>query len=79
MTMPGTFIESHRYPQRALLQDLVLPDERPCRRWSGRTTVAVRHVSSRFWMPKDFLYRLSTPCLLRRLRADPTMSPKGGY
>ena len=24
--MPGTFIESHRYPQRALLQDLVLPD-----------------------------------------------------
>ena len=26
MTMPGTFIESHRYPQRALLQDLVLSD-----------------------------------------------------
>ena len=26
MTIPGTFIESHRYPQHALLQDLVLPD-----------------------------------------------------
>lgn len=79
MTMPGTVLESHRYPQHALLQDLVLPDGTTLRGWSGRTTVAVRHVSSRFWMPKDFLYRLSTPCLLRGLRADPTMSPKGGY
>ena len=24
--MPGTVLESHRYPQHALLQDLVLPD-----------------------------------------------------
>ena len=72
-------LESHRYPQHALLQDIVLHDGATLSRLEWGTTVAVLRTSRRFWMPKGFLYRLSTPCRLRVLRAEPMMLPKDGY
>ncbi len=79
VTIPGTVLESHRYPQHALLRDIVLPGGATLLRLEWEDNCCGLACIQRFWMPKDFLYRLLIPCWLRGLRAEPMMLRKGGY